>query len=233
VNDVSSGSGDRRIVGFLLLLAGAMLFVDKAFNVDDLWRRWWPALLIVWGVARLAIYQSRGWFFSLALVGAGLLLTADKWSHQFDIDAGAIIALALILLGAHMVFRHRKESSTTTDTTSDTIHGNSVFGGYSTVVRSASFRGGEVSTIFGSAEIDLTQAELAREGARLTVSATFGSVEMSVPDSWELVISATPILGSVEDQRKRAQGGISGAGAIGARTLTIEGTATFGSIVVK
>ena len=56
------------------------------------------------------------------------------------------------------------------------------FGGIRERVTSRDFSGGQVTAIFGGAEIDLRDAELAASGARLEVTAAFGGA--ACPPAW-------------------------------------------------
>ena len=91
---------------------------------------------------------------------------------------------------------------------------------------SRQFSGGDITAIFGNAALDLREADLA-PGAEISVTAVFGSIELHVPENWDVRLAGTPILGTFKDQRKRQ------ANMSTDRTLIVDGTCAFGSVEVK
>ena len=89
--------------------------------------------------------------------------------------------------------------------------------------RSKAFRGGSMLAWLGGIDADLTNAELA-PGARLSVHALFGGIDVTIPPTWR-----------VESDTKALMGGIDARGAQddpGAPVLVLEGMAVFGGIDV-
>jgi predicted membrane protein len=54
--------------------------------------------------------------------------------------------------------------------------------------------------VFGGVTIDLRNAQLDPEGARLDVTALLGGVEILVPKGWRVTTSGTPILGGIDNK---------------------------------
>ena len=67
-------------------------------------------------------------------------------------------------------------------------------------VTGSAWRGGRVLTVMGQAHVDLREAALFRDGARLRATAVMGSVKLEVPEGWSVSVKGTPVLGSVEDR---------------------------------
>ena len=89
--------------------------------------------------------------------------------------------------------------------------------------RSKAFRGGSMLAWLGGIDADLTNAELA-PGARLSVHALFGGIDVTIPPTWR-----------VESDTKALMGGIDARGAQDdpdAPVLVLEGMAVFGGIDV-
>ncbi|MGB3778881.1 MAG: LiaF domain-containing protein [Tunicatimonas sp.] len=86
------------------------------------------------------------------------------------------------------------------------------------------FRGGKITTIFGSNEINLVNAQLADGQNELDLFTLFGSTELTVPRDWDVKVDVTPILGSFEDRRRQVL--LPGNPA---QQLTIRGLVLFGS----
>ena len=99
-----------------------------------------------------------------------------------------------------------------------------IFDGIEFESRAKAFRGGSVLAWFGGIEADLSGAELA-DGARLSVNAVFGGVEITVPPSWRVESNAKALVGGI-DYRTPAQDDPA------APVLTIEGMAVFGGIEI-
>jgi hypothetical protein len=131
---------------------------------------------------------------------------------------GAVVGIA-----AAAVFVKRAVPSRG-DAESDELALVAIFDGIEFESRARAFKGGSMLAWFGGIEVDLRGAELA-EGARLSVHAVFGGVEITTPPSWR-----------IESNAKALFGGIDAATAArdvpGAPVLTLEGMAVFGGIEV-
>ena len=91
--------------------------------------------------------------------------------------------------------------------------------------RARSFRGGSVDCWYGGGVVDLRDAILDPEGARLRVRAIFGGGQILVPESWR-VTSKVRGIGGLGDTRARD------VRPADAPQLTIEGTVLFGGFAV-
>jgi hypothetical protein len=88
--------------------------------------------------------------------------------------------------------------------------------------RARAFRGGSMLAWLGGIDVDLSGAELA-DGARLTVHALFGGIDVTTPPGWR-----------IESEAKALAGGIDARGSDDpdAPVLVLEGMAVFGGIDV-
>jgi predicted membrane protein len=86
----------------------------------------------------------------------------------------------------------------------DYIKHNSVFGGSNEKINSQNFKGGEVNCVFGSTEIDLSDAQLSEGVNTLEVSAVFGGVTLYIPAHWKVSLRQDAIFGQIEDHRPPA-----------------------------
>lgn len=91
-----------------------------------------------------------------------------------------------------------------------------------------------VRAIFGAVKLDFTHADLPESGiVDLDVRAIFGSVEIIVPDGAEIIVDATPILGSVERKMPKDRHAARNDSADGEPpSFHIVGQAIFGSIEI-
>lgn len=109
------------------------------------------------------------------------------------------------------------------DAESDELALVAILDGVELESRSKAFRGGSMLAWLGGIDADLTNAELA-PGARLSVHALFGGIDVTIPPTWR-----------VESDTKALMGGIDARGAQddpGAPVLVLEGMAVFGGIDV-
>jgi hypothetical protein len=91
--------------------------------------------------------------------------------------------------------------------------------------RAATFRGGSMLAWFGGIEVDLHRAELA-EGARLSLYAIFGGIEVTTPPGWRVESSAKAFMGGLDVPNAPD-------GDPDAPVLIVEGAAVFGGIEVR
>lgn len=84
---------------------------------------------------------------------------------------------------------------------SDTIELVGIFEGFELESRAMAFRGGTLLAWFGGGTLDLRDATLAPEGARLTVHALFGGAQVLVPNGWDVECRLIGIAGGLGDDR--------------------------------
>jgi len=110
----------------------------------------------------------------------------------------------------------------------DFIRINALFSAHKRKPYSGVFDGGEIDAIVGAVELDLRQATMKHDTARINVFALFGGVVILLPKEWDVSIQASAFLGGVDDQtvQQPADGGMR-------PRLVVTGTAIFGGIVVK
>ena len=229
-----ANTSSRIATGLLLVVIGALLLVENFTDWNFRFSDWWPALLVVIGIANLFRRRSGRWFWgAVTLVGAVFLLDSlGVWSVSMR-DVWRLWPLILLVIGARFLFGHRRrrasrreESGTTESVDTSEINVSCGFGATEQRVTSRNFSGGAVSAIFGGATIDLTDAGLAVSSPTVDVSAVFGGVTFVVPEDWSVDIRTTNLFGGSSDGRRKAP---SGAGP----TLTITGTCMFGGVNIE
>ena len=113
------------------------------------------------------------------------------------------------------------------DEESDELALVAVFDGIELDSRARAFRGGSMLAWFGGIEVDLRSAEMA-PGARLSVHALFGGIEITTPPHWR-----------IESQVKALAGGVDtpvpapAPGDQDAPVLRLDGIAMVGGIEVR
>jgi predicted membrane protein len=110
---------------------------------------------------------------------------------------------------------------------SDFLNVEAIFCGIKRRMITKQFKGGEVTTIFGGTDIDLSHADI--EGsAVLDVSVVFGGMKLIVPSHWDVNFEVSNIAAGVEDKRFLHQGPVDSE-----KKLVITGAVIFGGIEIS
>jgi len=111
----------------------------------------------------------------------------------------------------------------------DYVESVNVFGGGHKIINSNNFKGGSVVSIFGGAEIDLTNAKLAEGNNMIEVTAIFGGATIIVPPDWKVNVDVLAIFGGFGDKRTKYPNKAFEEGKL----LTVKGLVLFGGGEVK
>lgn len=108
----------------------------------------------------------------------------------------------LVIVGLVVSNASQRRFVPTVGSQEDRVTVFSVMGRDSRTSDAANFRGAEMTTVMGRAELDLRRAAVAPgTEAVIDVSAVMGRVEVLVPKEWTVQIDTTPIMGAVRDVR--------------------------------
>ena len=108
----------------------------------------------------------------------------------------------------------------------DFIDSTSIFGGVHKKIVSKTFKGGDIVTMMGGTEIDLSQADFTGM-IRLDVTQIMGGTKIIVPSHWEVRSEVNAIFAGFEDKRQQP------AVVNLEKILIIDGTSIFGGIELK
>lgn len=233
----------RVLFGLLLIVLGIGYLLQVFRVIDDftaLLYAWWPLLIIIIGVNWLAKRPRNPWWpLLVTAVGVLILLSLriDDFALYFWPIAGAV---ALLVIGMRLLLPHRPRSMPSTPppahrtgshamelTSEDQVRYSVSFNSLEVRNTAKTFHGGTVDVNFGSMKLDLRGAQLSPEGGLLELRASFGGIEVFVPDDWVLVIQADPAFGACECRAKNPK-----SGEPGTPILTIWCFASFGGVVV-
>ncbi|MEW5874940.1 MAG: LiaF domain-containing protein [Candidatus Zixiibacteriota bacterium] len=224
----TSGGGSRIVFGGILVLLGFLLLLSQMDIIDfgDVVAQFWPLIIITVGLWQWARRRFRASVGPLILVFVGLIIQLAIWDVFSGEFFGVMIGLVLVLGGLWLILRKGRPERPPAVTAADRVDQWIAFGGIEETITSQAFEGGEVTTVFGGAELDLRQAALAPGGCLLEVTAIFGGVELRVPAGCRVVVDGSAILGGIDDK--------SGSGELAesAPTLKIEALAIFGGIEI-
>lgn len=217
--------------GLLLIVLGVLFLLDQMHRLDfgDLIGHYWPVVFILIGISILLSnnFKNVGSGVFFILFGAFFLLVRMRifdqtlWHFVWPL---AIIGVGFwILLRPSLSWNKKKIP----EMTADDLAISQVLSGTSRKVESQNFKGGKVDVVLGSAEVDFRGARISGGQATLVLSVVLGSIELTVPHEWQVVLEGTPVLGSMDSRKKT----IPDAEKTG--TLFIKGSAVLGSIEVK
>ena len=217
-------------LGLALVLAGAVFLLDNLHFLEI--RRilpFWPVLLMALGAARLltaAPGNRHEQVLGGVLLGVGgfLLLRRLGWLH---LEWRDLWPLVLIGLGVLVMTRQPDTAGpfahSQRDVQARQLDVKAVLSGQQVRVQSPDFSGGQVQVVLGGVELDLSQAGFQR--AVLEVSLVMAGLELRLPPDCRLRVTASSVLGQVEDKVH--------APATAARELEIRGSVVLGGITVR
>lgn len=237
----------RVLSGIILILVGALIFARKLGMIFPDWLFSWPMFLIALGVYIGAKHNFRnpGW---LIPTGIGTFFLMETFYPDFRIHEFfwpvILIAIGVFVIVKPKRYKHRhwrenieagydergmrNDCMPPGEINDNKIDITAVMGGVRKIVISKDFKGGEINTVMGGAEINLTQADI-QGRAILEINNIFGGTKLYVPSNWEVISDAMVILGGVEDKRQM----IPGSNPNPDKMLVIQGACVFGGIEIK
>lgn len=223
-------SNNRIISGAILVVLG-MIILTKRLGILFFPVHTGPLFIIAAGLYIGVKHRFRH-FASWFLIALGILFAIPKFTVLGVLSTKLAAPVTLVLLGIYLIIRTGRKTgrnfqklSSVTDKEELDLENN--FGEQTTVVTSKDFKGGRVSNTFGSTKINMLQAEV-RHQVVLDLKVNFGSVELIVPDHWEVIFKLEHHFASVEEKRY-----LRIVSENDKRQLVVSGTCSFGSVVVK
>jgi hypothetical protein len=218
----------RLVLGLAIALAGVLFTLDNLDVLDaDDWVRYWPALLLAFGLGQMVAAVSPSeriggaiWSF----IGAWLLADVALY---LPISLFDLWPLVLVVVGALLVWRAVRPQTAAAARDDSTLHAFAVMSGVKRTSTSLQFQGGSLTAIMGGIEIDLRGALLAGGTATLDTFAMWGGVEVRVPPGWVIDGRVWPLMGGFEDKTTPpSPEDVAG-------TLVVTGWAIMGGVEVK
>jgi predicted membrane protein len=186
----------RIIAGLCIVILGFMLLLSNLnlYNVDELFRTWWPLILVGAGIFTYLNNRSN-YLWALLLVGFGAmfqlreldLLTVNPWQLFWP---GVIIFVGLSVImnqGTGKNSANEEEGGTT-----------AIMGASNVRNDSDDFTGSNVTAVMGGVKLDLRKATIKKE-ATVKVFCFWGGVEIIVPKDVIVKNRATVLMAGVED----------------------------------
>ena len=194
----------RTVISLAIIIAGVILLAEN-LGMDihiDVWE-WWPLIIIFIGIGQVIRPSAhRQPLSGIILIFVGLVFLGNSLD-VFYFDLGDLWPVFLILAGLSMLRHHSwKKNSEMSD--QDRLNLSMVLGGGEYRLTSKKFKGGKITAIMGGGTLDLTNAEMETNEVEIGVFALMGGLEIRIPKHWHLNVSATPIMGGVEDKTHNA-----------------------------
>ena len=233
------------VFGLLFLAAGVLLFAFNTGLLPIVYKDVvfsWPMLFIAIGF--VCFFSRRKWvggIFLMLLGGFFLLPKLHIEGLQFIAQNG--LAIGLIVGGVIVICKaiwarsfkhhhkwfwpknewHHSYGSKNSRNDSGYIVRDCVFGSANEKIDVKNFKGGDIDSVFGSIELDLSEAQLAEGVNYLKIDSVFGSVVLYIPVSWNIEIQTDSVFGQFIDNRPKPEFEVDEN-----RTLIIKADTVFG-----
>ncbi|MCW3117159.1 MAG: hypothetical protein JWM28_1241 [Chitinophagaceae bacterium] len=224
---------------FLLVIGG--LALAKSFLVPmPGWLFNWQVLLIAIGIFIGIAGNFKGAVWLVMILTGGAFLLND---YYFDGDLREQVwPLVIISSGAILILRprnvNRRHKHILKTQTGDDIRFLQrdenfadiiiLFGSARKNMVTQHFAGGDLTSIFAAAELDLTSAGIQGK-AVLDITAIFGGTELIIPSDWTIKSDIVSVFGSVKDKRIQSPALTEDP----RKMLILDGTAIFGGIEIR
>ncbi len=225
-------NNNGRIWGGLIVVAIGVVLLAREMNVNvPEWLFTWKMLLI--GIALYVgakrSFKPGGWMIAVAV---GSVFIIDDYVDEVYLKPYLIPAI-VIGIGLYLIFKPKskagqfwKENTQTSNSPDSNWESVSIFGGNKNII-SKDFKGGEMVTIFGGSELNMSQADI-NGVVTLEVVQVFGGTKLIVPANWKVQTSElVSILGGIDDKRPAP------TNVDETKVLNVKGTSIFGGIDIR
>ncbi|WP_114747749.1 LiaF transmembrane domain-containing protein [Pleomorphovibrio marinus] len=236
----------NQIIGALVLIIGGLLLLKQLGIFFPVWLFTWPMILIAIGILIGVRHGFRNTSSVVLILIGGYFLARNYLGLPFELEK-FLLPIALIILGIYLMANRKKKGAEfweghfdrferevrtgksklkTEEQHMDYINEESIFCGSKKRVISKTFKGGEITTIFGGTDVDLTHADM-EAPAHLEVNVVFGGLKLIVPAHWDVQLGVSNIAASVDDKRFLHQGPVDAE-----KKLVLSGAVVFGGIEI-
>lgn len=216
---VGISSGFRKSGWFVPLIIGVFFLLDDILPGFFPREYFWPAFLVVGGLVLIfrPFRNKADWFSNRPDNGTQPGQQGDSTESGQQVPGDTS--------GGFGTTGASAPGYSASNTGLDGLNETSVFGNVRRIMVSKNFTGGEVSAVFGSAEINLVQADF-QHPPHLELNAVFGSIKLIVPSHWQVKFESNAVLGGIEDKRPRHT-------IYSDKVLYLEANAVFGGIQIE
>lgn len=204
----------RKSGWLVLVLIGSVFLINDLFTGFNLRIYFWPILLIGIGLWVMLKPRSNRYENRINPPAPGGGAAHQPFTHQpgsNDPDTGA----------------YTDAYTDTTYSTEDIVDATAILGGIKKNIISKNFLGGEIVSVFGGTELNLSQADI-QHPVILEATQIFGGTTLIIPPHWQVKSEMVAILGGTEDKRPMLADGYDPN-----KVLIIKGTTLFGGLNIK
>lgn len=215
------------IFGVLLIMAGSIFALDQLGFPVMMGLERGEVVSLTWGVILLVVcatllYKKHwiiGFFFGFWGIASIIPVFSDYsiWPLFFPV--------LLIVVGLQIIFGFGVFNNKITDSSKD-INDVVLFSGIEKKVTSKEFKEGEIICAFGGGQLDMREAVLNKDGAKLSIVCAFGGVDLIVPEDMKVKVTGIPVFGGWSNKTSNTEGK---AGP----TLEIDAVVAFGGFEIK
>lgn len=232
--------------GWLIALGiGAFFLIDEYFVDISIGRYFWPLAIIAVGLMMiLRPRRHRRWEEKWQ----------SRWEHKWqrrenryyrdhgftppppppasnpvqDAEATVVSEPSTAPSAETMAATQSASSTTNAYNYDEVLDIAAIFGSAKKIVYSKQFRGGEIVSVFGGADVNLLQAGLATPQVIIESVQIFGGAKLIIPSDWSVVNESVAVFGGIEDKRPmRTQQ------PAGDKVIILKGFVLFGGIEIK
>jgi predicted membrane protein len=218
----------RLLFGAVILVLGLLWTAENlGFGEVEAVLRWWPVLLLGYGLVRvLGLDGSRSVVSGTLFILAGGWMVARElgWVH---LSIWRLWPVWMIVVGAGLIFRSLRPEQPQAGSSVDSFpRPFAIMGGVTRSIESQDLTGIEATAVMGGVELDLRGAKARDREVVLEVFTMMGGIDLVVPEDWRVVTEATPIMGGIED---KTHAPLDSA----ATTLIVRGFVVMGGVELK
>jgi hypothetical protein len=219
----------RLFFGLVVIALGILFTLDNLDLIEsgDI-LRWWPALLIVVGFAKILGVGT----LPRPVFGGFVALLGTWWLLNnldiIDLEPWDLWPVFLIGIGIAIVIRATRTSiPAVAGGDPDTrMSAFALWSGSTRRITSQEFQGGDVTAIMGGHEIDLRESRPAGGTCVIDLFVWWGGVDITVPDDWRVSVEGLALMGAIEDSTRGSGGEVRGH-------LILKGLVVMGGVEVK
>jgi len=221
---------NRVVFGTIILIFGALALIDNLniFNTREI-LEFWPTVFIVIGALKMSRSDTvSGHLIGGGFIAVGTLMTLQHLGFVY-FSSRSLWPVVMIFAGLSIIFKDRLKAEMAppagdAEGSNNCCNLSAVMSGSKSQNSSQNFRGGELTAVMGSIELDLRNASI-DGSATINVFAVWGGIEVKVPGDWTVMSQGIPILGGIEDRTVPPMDR--------SKTLFIQGYAIMGGVEIK
>lgn len=203
--------GFRRLGWLIPIVVGFVFLMDELSPDRTLKPYIWPVAIIVMGLLFLFRPKKKRWLQDDADITSKPLVSEQKQMAEEN---------------SHWPgYQNEQAEWKVSNDNNNVIDVTAIFGGVKKNILSKSFKGGDVTTFMGGAELNLTQADINGK-VMIDCFNMFGGTKLIIPPDWDVQSEMVSIFGGIEDKRQPTQ-------VSPTKVIVLDGTCIFGGVEIK